>query len=320
MEKNLRKPKSISVIAPAYNEEPLLRLFCEKTCSVLGSTGLDYELLILENGSTDNSLEVLKELRAKNPRIHYLSFSRNFGHQGAILAGLQNAQGDIVISMDADLQHPPEAIPEMLLKWQEGFDIIYTIKRPAGNISLFRRLADAVFYRLMNWITGIELRGHSDFRLLDRKVVNVIAALPERNKFLRGLVCWVGFRQIGISYDVAPRMAGRSKFSMRELFRITIDGIFSFSVVPLRFFTFVGSLVSLFSFSYGFYYIVLKVAVSMGWSQTPLPSGWTTLIFGMMFLGGVQLLGIGLLGEYLGRVYDEVKKRPNYIIKESSRP
>ena len=295
-----------------------MRLFCEKICSILEPFGVDYEVLILENGSTDNSLKILKDLRIKNPRIHYLSFSRNFGHQGAILAGLQHAKGDVVISMDADLQHPSEVIPEMLSKWQQGFDIVYTIKRQSGNISLFRRLGDALFYRLMNWIAGIELKGHSDFRLLDRKVVNVISALPERNKFLRGLVCWVGFSQVGISYDVVPRLAGRSKFSVRELLRLTIDGIFAFSIVPLRFFTFIGSLVSLFSFCYGFYYIALKVATSMGWSQLPLPSGWTSLIFGMMFLGGIQLLGIGLLGEYLGRVYDEVKKRPNYIIKESS--
>ncbi|MDP8213031.1 MAG: glycosyltransferase family 2 protein [Candidatus Zapsychrus exili] len=318
MENDIRKPKSISVIAPAYNEELLLSLFCEKTCSVLELIGIDYEVLILENGSTDNSLEILKSLRAKNPRIQYLSFSRNFGHQGAILAGLQNCRGDVVISMDADLQHPPEMIPDMLSEWGRGFDIVYTTKRNKANISFVRRFADKAFYRLMNWITGIELKGHSDFRLLDRKVVNVISSLPERNKFLRGLVCWVGFSQVGLPYDVIARSAGKSKFSLKQLFRLTIDGIFSFSIVPLRFFTLVGLLVSMFSFCYGFYYIVLKVAVSTGWSQSILPSGWTSLIFGMAFLGGIQLLGIGLLGEYLGRVYDEVKKRPNYIIQESS--
>ena len=316
----IREPKRISIVAPAFNEERILQQFYERVKNVLESTGYPFELVIVENGSTDESLEILKRIRKSDPRLHYISLTRNFGHQGALIAGLENACGDVVILMDADLQHPPELIPEMLDHWKRHYDVVYTVKRDAKAQPFLRRVLDRWFYGLMQKLSGIELYGQSDYRLMDRKAVEALCALPERNKFLRGLTRWVGFHQIGVSYDVAPRPAGESKFRLSHLIKFAVDGIFSFSIIPLRLFVFIGIFISLGSFVYGIYLVILQFyAVLTGSGENIFPSGWTTLIFVMLFLGGVQLIGIGLLGEYLGRVYDEVKGRPAYIIQQSSR-
>ncbi len=314
-----REAKLVSIIAPAFNEEKNLHELYDRICEVMRPGKSDFELLIVENGSTDNSLTLLKELHKKDPRVNYLSFTRNFGHQGGLLAGLEHAQGDVVISMDADLQHPPELIPDMLKLWEEGWDVVYTKKRPSKTQPLARKWINDVFYHWMKTLSGIEMIGQSDYRLLDRRVLEVLCQLPERNKFLRGLTPWLGFPQTEIMYDPAPRKAGKSKFPFVHLVRLAVDGIFSFSIIPLRMFVFLGLFISLGSFCYGLYILILKMASVMGaGAHYIVPSGWTTITLLMLFLGGVNLIGIGMLGEYLGRVYDEVKHRPVYIIKEGS--
>ena len=319
--KNVRPRQKllISIVAPAFNEEKNLNDLYARICEVMVPQKHDFELLIVENGSTDNSLALLKELHRKDPRVNYLSFTRNFGHQGGLLAGLEHCRGDVVISMDADLQHPPELIPEMLRLWEEGYNVVHTKKRSNKTQFFIRKWINNVFYYWMKILSGIEMIGQSDYRLLDRQVLDVLCNLPERNKFLRGLTPWLGFSQTEIMYDPAPRKAGKSKFPFLHLVRLAVDGIFSFSIVPLRTFIFLGLFISFGSFGYGLYILILKMVSVIGVGiDYYVPSGWTTIILLMLFLGGVQLIGIGMLGEYLGRVYDEVKGRPVYIVKEGS--
>jgi dolichol-phosphate mannosyltransferase len=283
------------------------------------SEGLDFELIVVENGSTDQSLEVLKKLHLEDTRIHYLSLSRNFGHQGGLIAGLEYSKGDVVISMDADLQHPPELIPQMMQLWGEGYEVVYTTKKEDKAQPLSRGLINRLFYGFLSRVSGLRLSGgQSDFRLMDRIAVDALCSMPERNKFLRGLSKWIGFNQIGIDYDVPSRFAGESKFRIGHLFRFALDGILSFSIIPLRLFTFIGMVASTLAFLYGVYIVVVGFyALSTGY-QGEIPPGWATVGAAVFFLGGVQLVGIGLLGEYLGRVYDEVKERPVYIVREHS--
>lgn len=314
-----RALKLVSIIAPAYNEEANLPLLYKRICAVMEKVNKNFEIIVIENGSADTSLDILKELHGKDGRLNFLSLTRNFGHQGALLAGLDHSKGDVVISMDADLQHPPELIPEMLERWKDGYDVVYTLRRQNKAQSFLRKAFGSFFYILMNKLSGIELHGQSDFRLMDRKAVDIICKLQERNKFLRGLNSWIGFRQIGLKYDLGLRKAGKSKFRFIHLVELAIDGVFSFSIIPLRIFTLCGLAISFVSFIYGIYLSVLKIYMCIGgyynnWS----PPGWVTLVFVMLFFGGIQLLGIGLLGEYIGRVYDEVKRRPSYIIREDS--
>ena len=320
MEQNFSQnaPALVSIVAPAYNEEKNLPALYARVRAVMEKEGRDFELIVVENGSSDSSLAILKSLRAKDSRVNFLSLSRNFGHQGALIAGLEYSRGDAVISMDADLQHPPEVIPEMLKLWDQGYDVVYTVKQENKAQPLIRRALDRMFYRIINKLSGIELHGQSDFRLLGRKALNELCKLPERNKFLRGLSSWIGLKQAGISYRVNPRAAGSSKFKFIHLIELGIDGIFSFSIIPLRIFTIFGILMSAGSFLYGLYLLGLTAFINLTGSGLSMPSGWATLAVTLLFFGGVQLIGIGLLGEYLGRVYDEVKKRPVYIVKEAS--
>lgn len=320
MEQNFSQnaPALVSIVAPAYNEEKNLPALYARVRAVMEKEGRDFELIVVENGSSDSSLAILKSLRAKDSRVNFLSLSRNFGHQGALIAGLEYSRGDAVISMDADLQHPPEVIPEMLKLWDQGYDVVYTVKQENKAQPLIRRALDRMFYRIINKLSGIELHGQSDFRLLGRKALNELCKLPERNKFLRGLSSWIGLKQAGISYRVNPRVAGSSKFKFIHLIELGIDGIFSFSIIPLRIFTIFGILMSAGSFLYGLYLLGLTAFINLTGSGLSMPSGWATLAVTLLFFGGVQLIGIGLLGEYLGRVYDEVKKRPVYIVKEAS--
>lgn len=314
----LRSLSSVSIVTPAYNEEKNLIHLYERIRSVMEAAGRDFELIIVENGSDDNSLELLKKLHNKDKRVNYLSLTRNFGHQGALFAGLNHTQGDVVVSMDADLQHPPELIPKMLELWEKGFDVVYTTKKQNKTQSFLRRSIDNFFYRIMNKLSGIQLHGQSDFRLLGKKVVDTLCNLPERNKFLRGLTTWIGFRQTGIEYEVCSRFSGESKFCFPHLIKLAIDGIFSFSIIPLRIFTLLGILISGLSFIYGICIVLFKVFTLVSGSSGVIPPGWVTIAFVMLFFGGIQLIGIGLLGEYLGRVYDEVKGRPVYIVNETS--
>jgi len=309
----------ISIIIPIYNEEENILELCNRIISSLGSYSCEYEIILIENGSTDNSLKIIKELSINNKRIKYLSLSRNFGHQGGILAGIKYASGNAVISMDGDLQHPPEIIPKMLELWEKGNDIVYTIKNLSTNHKGWRFFPTLLFYRIINSISSVKLSfGQSDFRLLDRKVVDVLKDIPERDIFLRGLVDWVGFKQESITYETEPRKSGESKFSIFDYVKFALDGIFSYSNLPLKSFLWLGLFISFFCFIYGILVVLLFISHSLGYKLMPLPPGWATIVLGLVFFGSIQLIGIGLLGEYIGRIFKQVKQRPNFIIKESN--
>lgn len=310
-------PRCLSVVAPLYNEESNVEELYRRLRTVMLAMGQEYELVLVDNGSTDRTLEYLKKLRQQDPAVRYISLSRNYNHQGGLVAGLEHARGDVIISMDGDLQHPPEVIPEMVAQWQLGYQVVFTLKHVDQTQGKFRQWTNRLFYRLMSHISGLNITGgQSDFRLMDRQALNALLALPEYGKFLRGLSQWIGFKQAGIRYQVAERFAGRSKFRFKELFRFALNGIFSFSVLPLRMFTMVGSIIAFLALLQAVKSVVLTwIAILMDGTQV---AGYPTLATGIFFLGGVQLIGIGLLGEYLGRIYDEVKRRPIYIVAERS--
>jgi polyisoprenyl-phosphate glycosyltransferase len=308
----------ISVISPVYNEADNLVELCDRLVKALELSKEKYEIVLVENGSWDESLTIIKSLRKKNKNIKYVSLARNFGHQGGIMAGIHHAKGDAVISLDGDLQHPPELIPEMILLWKDGFDIVYTLKKGKAGHDDWRFLPSRAFYKLMNYFSDVKLSyGQSDFRLMDRKVVEVIKNLPERNIFLRGIVEWVGFKQTGIKYDTLPRAKGESKFRIGNYIRFAFDGIFSFSTLPLRFMLYSGLLIAFFCVIY-ILFILGIFLLQISDVSTYLPPGWGTLAIGLLFFGSVQLICAGILGEYIGRIYSQVKQRPDFIVKSTS--
>lgn len=310
----------ISIVCPAYNEAENLRELYRQVSAAMEGAGEQYELIIVENGSTDNSIEILKQLREKDDRVHYLSLSRNFGHQGANLAGLHHSRGDAVITMDADLQHPPALLPELIRKWKEGFDVVYTVKDLSrSDIPFLQHWFTRWFYILISYLSGLKMDyGQSDFRLLDRKVVNVIDNIPAKDWFLRGIVSWVGFAQTGITYEVHERFAGSSKFSFGNYLSFALKGIFSFSIIPLRIMTFLGLGIAALSFAYGFWISMHYLLGVLGIIAMDLPRGWSTVIVAIMFIGGIQLIGLGLLGEYVGRSFHHTLGRPAFIVKDTS--
>lgn len=312
------KTLKVSVVFPVFNEEGNLDLLYRQVKDACAESAVDFEMIFVDNGSTDRSLEVIKTLAFHDGSVRYLSLSRNFSHQNALFAGMEHSQGDAVITMDADLQHPPALIPKMIEAWRKGAEVIYTTKNNY-NISFARMLPVKLFYWLISKISGMQLSfGQSDFRLLDRKALNAILGMPEYHKFLRGQVSWIGFKQAGLSYDVGTRHSGRSKFSYRSLFAFALDGIFSFSRYPLHLIMLIGTAISLLSFIYICYITVIWFLRIMHVVYISLPSGWATLAVAMFFLGSIQLIAIGILGEYVGRIYDQTKGRPVFIIREAS--
>lgn len=309
----------VSVVVPALNEAENLPHLYERVRSVLESTGWKFELIVVDDGSTDQTLAVLKELRLRDPRVQYLSFSRNFGHQAALLAGLERTHGDVVISMDADLQHSPELIPRMLSLWLEGYDVVHTAKRSDDSASLFRKVTAKAFYKIFSILCDVQLAfGQSDFRLLDARVAWELCQIPEHDKFLRGLVEWMGFRQARLYYDVTPRFAGRPTYSLGRRIRFHANGILSFSIVPLRLFTLIGILVSVPAGLYGLFALGGGVyGLFFGYPGWVVP-GWASVVASVTFLGGIELIGIGILGEYVGRVFEQMKGRPEYLVRETS--
>ena len=303
----------LSVIVPMYNEEELAAKTFHTLETVLA--GVEHELIFVDDGSSDRTRPILDELLAQHPEHTLLSFSRNFGHQAAFSAGMAQASGDAVVIIDGDLQDPPALILEMLEKWREGYEVVYAQRRKRLGESWFKLVSARWFYRILNAITSIDIPVDTgDYRLMDRAVVDHINRLPERSRFLRGLVCWVGFRRIGLQYDRAEREAGTSKYPLRKMLRLAMDGITSFSSAPLRFSFIVGMWATLISVALG----VWGVAERLLSPETTVP-GWASLIVAIVFLGGVQLITIGILGEYIGRIYDEVKQRPLYILDARSR-
>ena len=302
----------VSIVIPAFNEEGNVKIIADNLVQVLKGYH-DYEILFINDGSADRTLSVLKELSASNNHIRYLSFSRNFGHQLALKAGIDHASGDCVISMDADLQHPVELIPQLIAKWQEGFEIVYTIRADGPKTSLFKRVTSNLFYRLMNAISDIQIvQGTADFRLLDRVVVDVLKNMQEPDLFFRGIIPWIGFSQYGLLYAPNERFWGKSKYSLTKMFRFAFHGITSFSTKPLHLATLMGLFISFLSFAYGLVALTGKIF------KDQAVSGWTSMIVSVLFIGGIQLVMLGIIGEYLGKLFIESKRRPNYIIREKS--
>jgi dolichol-phosphate mannosyltransferase len=309
----------ISVIVPCFNEEAVLPRLFERLGATAATWNADFEIICVDDGSRDRTWELLQAQHAQDPRWRAISFARNFGHQIAVSAGLHFATGDAVVIIDADLQDPPEEIARLLAKWREGFDVVYAIrqKRKEGWL---KRLCYWSFYRLMAWLVSFDIPLDSgDFCLMSRRVVATINAMPERNRFVRGLRAWSGFRQIGVPYERAARAAGEPKYNLQKLFKLAVDGIFSFSAAPLRLATYLGFWVSAFAFLGVIFTIFQKIFARefTAWGLAPI-QGYPTIIISILFMGGVQLICIGILGEYLGRIYEEVKGRPQWIIQDSA--
>lgn len=303
----------LSVIVPCYNEEPVLRETHQRLVTVLQSLApIKYEIIYVDDGSRDQTTQILKEIHAGNQGACMVSLSRNFGHQLAITAGLEHARGDAVVIIDADLQDPPEVIPEMVERWVDGYDVVYgvRIERPGEN--RFRLGAIRLFYRLINLVSNVKmLVDVGDFRLVDRKVVDALAEMLERDRYLRGMMVWIGFRQTAVFYKRFPRFAGKSNYPLLKLLRLATDAVLSFSLTPLRLSISTGFL------AIGIALVGIVYALYERLVARDAPRGWTSLFVAVLFMGGVQLITLGIIGEYIGRIYGEVKRRPLYLVQES---
>ena len=302
----------LSVVVPCYNEEAVLRATHERLTSVLaGMSTLDYELIFVNDGSRDDTQLILTQLQLVDPHVRVLLLSRNFGHQIAVTAGLEEATGDAVVIIDADLQDPPEVIPQMVALWREGNDVVYGMRTDRHGESTFKLWTAKVFYRLINRLSETKMPSDTgDFRLLDRRVVEVINAMPERARFLRGMVSWAGFRQVSLPYERAARHAGESKYPLTKMVSFAMDGIISFSLVPLKLAIWTGFLAIWIAVA------GIIVAIVDRMLDKNLTRGWASLFVAVLFMGGVQLVSLGIIGEYLGRIYTEVKRRPLYVVQE----
>lgn len=301
----------LSIVVPVHNEASNLPELFSRLTTVLTAANLTYEILIVNDGSTDESLALLREFHATDPRLKVINLARNFGHQVAISAGLDHARGDGIVLMDADLQDPPEVIPDFIRKWDEGYQVVYGTRRKRKE-NVFKRSAYAVFYRLLRQVSDIEIPlDTGDFSLIDARVADVMRTMPERARFVRGLRSWVGFRQIGIEYPRSSRLSGEPKYTFSKLLKLALDGLLSFSILPLRLAVYLGLSIAALSFLGSLYYLWGRLM-----SDLAIP-GFATTIIVVLFLGGVQLVTLGILGEYLGRVYEEVKARPLYVVGET---
>lgn len=304
----------LSVVVPIYFEEDTINEFYCRMKSVLVSLEQDlrHELIYVNDGSTDRSLEMLKELSERDCKVRVINFSRNFGHQIAITAGIENAAGDAVVVIDGDLQDPPEVIREMVAKWREGYKVVYGVRSKRKGESAFKLLTAHLFYRLINRLSDVKLPLDSgDFRLMDRMVVDALKSIREENRYIRGLIKWIGFSQYGLEYERDCRYAGVTKFNMSKMFKFAFDGITSFSDKPLRLSSQLGMFTTIAAFLSMVWLIINKLINPAATIQ-----GWTSLLVVVLFLGGVQLISIGVLGEYIGRIYRETKRRPLYVIAE----
>lgn len=300
-----------SIIVPVYNEAEVLPAFYQRLTQVMDGIGESYEIIFVNDGSHDASQLLLRNLHAKDERVKFVTFSRNFGHQVAITAGLDHSSGKAVVIMDADLQDPPEVIPRLIEKWREGYDVVFAVREKRKGESLFKRLTAALFYRLLRQLTAIEIPlDAGDFRLMSRKAVEALKAIRERNRFMRGLAGWIGFRQASVIFIRDVRHAGETKYPLRKMVRFALNGLTSFSFVPLQLATYLGFLVSAISL----FYIVYAIGLKLFTDRVVL--GWTSVIVAILFIGGIQLISLGIIGEYIGQIYDEVKHRPLYLVDE----
>lgn len=301
----------ISVVIPIFNEEAIIPELHRRLTDVMAKMPEAYELVFVNDGSRDRSVELLKALAQSDPHSRLVNLSRNFGHQIAITAGMDHAQGDAVVIIDADLQDPPEVIPELAAKWREGYDVVYAVREQRQGESLFKRLTAAGFYRLISKITNVEIPVDTgDFRLMSRTAVEGLKRVREKNRFVRGLVAWLGFKQTGVKFVRHERFAGQTKYPLKKMMKFAFDGITSFSFLPLQLATYMGFIVSGISFLGILYVVYLRF-----FTQATIV-GWASLMAVLLFLGGVQLITIGIIGEYIGRIYEEVKGRPLYLTQE----
>lgn len=301
-----------SIIAPIYNEIDNLSELYRRVKEVMDSAGEPWELILVDDGSTDGSTEKIRELAEQDKTVRPVIFARNFGHQVAITAGWDYARGDAIVIIDADLQDPPEVILELAAKWKEGYEVVYAVRSEREGESWFKLWTASVFYRLIYRITDVKIPVDTgDFRLMDRKVVNVLKLMKERHRFPRGMSAWVGFKQIGVTYKRAARLAGVTKYPFRKMFKLAVNAITSFSYFPLQVATFFGFV------SAGAAIFAIPVVAILRLAGSHFFEGQTTTLISVLFLGGVQLISLGVLGEYIGRLYDEAKGRPLYIVREA---
>jgi polyisoprenyl-phosphate glycosyltransferase len=301
----------ISTVIPVFNEEGNLAAIHQRLTDVLKRTGHEFELIFVNDGSHDRSLPIIKGLAAADAHVGFIDLSRNFGHQVAVCAGLDHATGDRIIIIDCDLQDPPELIPEMLAKMDEGHDVVFAKRRKRAGESAMKRWTASVFYRLLARITAVEIPVDTgDFRVVTRRVVEVLRQMPEREKFLRGQIAWMGFSQNSVEYDRAARQSGDTGYSYRKMIGFALDGITSFSDFPLKVATISGFLVSFISF------VLMIYALWSRFVWKVYEPGWTSLMLSVLFIGGIQLIAVGIIGEYIGRISNNVKQRPLYLIRE----
>lgn len=302
----------LSVVVPMFNEAGNLAALFERLVPALEALRLPYEVVCVDDGSRDDTLERLVEFRRRHPAIKIVALSRNFGKEIALTAGLQHTSGKAAIPIDADLQHPPEMIPTLVAKWREGYDVVYAVRQSRETDGPLRRIATRAFYWIFERLGNVSLpRDAGDFRLLDRRVIDAINHMPERSRFMKGIFAWVGFRQIGVPYNVEQRMHGTSVWGMRRLFRFAIDGLTAFSNFPLIAWCYVGAVIALVSLATGAYFLLRTLIEGV---DVP---GYASLIVAVLFFGGVQLFTLGVIGSYIGRIFEEVKRRPLYLVRET---
>lgn len=301
-----------TIIAPIFNELENLPILYDRISKIMDQTGQSWELILVDDGSTDGSTDLIRSIAKKDERIRPVIFARNFGHQIAVTAGLDYSRGQAVVIIDADLQDPPEVVLQLIEKWQEGFEVVYAVRSEREGETFFKKVTASVFYRLIFRITDVKIpMDTGDFRLMDRKVVNVMNSMREHHRFLRGMSAWVGFKQVGVSYKRAARLAGETKYPFKKMLKLALTAITGFSYVPLQIATYVGFI------SAGISLIAIPVVILMRMLGSQQFTGQATTLIAVLFLGGVQLISLGILGEYIGRIYDEVKGRPLYIVSEA---
>jgi dolichol-phosphate mannosyltransferase len=303
---------TISIVAPVFNESGSLPEFYRRVSQTMNALGETWELVLVDDGSRDGSAEIMRGLAEQDPHVRPVIFARNFGHQLAVTAGLDYSRGQAVVIIDSDLQDPPEVIPELIARWREGFEVVYAVRTEREGETWFKLFTASLFYRLIYSITDVDIpMDTGDFRLLDRKVADVLNQMRERHRFLRGMSVWVGFKQAGVNYRRAARFAGETKYPLKKMVKFASDAITGFSYFPLQLATYIGFVAA------GISILAIPIVVAMRMAGSQAFFGQATTLIAVLFLGGVQLISLGILGEYIGRLYDEAKGRPLYIVREA---
>ncbi len=303
----------LSIVIPVYNEEGNISLIYDRIYKTMKKIKINYEIIFINDGSTDKSYDIMKSINKNDKKVKLINFSRNFGHHIAVTAGMDYATGDAVVLMDCDLQDPPELIPDLIKKWEEGYKIIYTTGQYLKNISFFKRITSKLFQKILMKITNINIPfGSGIFSLIDKKVLDNLRLIRERHRFIKGLIGWLGFKQTKVEYIREKRHTGQTKYKLGKMILLAIDSITAFSISPLRIATYFGFFISGISLCYGIYLIIGRIF----FNKFLISMGWPSIMIAILFLGGVQLITLGIIGEYIGRIYNETKRRPLYVISE----